>query len=158
MFVCLRAIACVRQLDASRQHWWYAKFQLAGRVKGQADRAGDAFGAGDLRERASSGVDTEDDDGIGVLVFGEEEAAGWIDGEVTWLLAAGREITSRIELARGGNSGKDCHRILATVGREEPFAARVNGDFRRFIATLEIDGKHGHDPKISEYAVVRGVG
>src|ERR1700730_9291353 len=78
----------VRQLDAGRTRWWYEKLWITSWVKDQADRAGDAFRLGHLSEVALGDVDAEDHDGIGVLIFGQDEPAGGVDSKVPGLLAA----------------------------------------------------------------------
>src|SRR5258706_2925145 len=104
------------QLDAGRTHSWYEKLRLAGRVKDEADRAGDFFSDRNLREGAGFDVDAENNDGIGVLVFGEEEAAGGIDREVTRFFAAGGVIARAFEFASCGIDGEHGDRIVAAIG------------------------------------------
>ena len=154
MFIFLRAIACVRQLDASRRHWRYAKFQLAGRVKGQADRAGDAFGDGDLRESAGFRVDAEDDNGIGVLVFSEKEAAGGIDGEVAGFFAASGDIGGEAQPAILLLDVEHSDGVVAAVRGVKEFGARMHSDFGSIVATREARWQRRNALKRSGYVVI----
>jgi hypothetical protein len=89
-------------------------------IKGQADRTGDSFGPRDLREGASCGVNAKDNDGIGDLVFSEEEAAGGIDGEVARFLAAGWKIGRGMQRACSRINGEDSNGVMSTIGCKEP--------------------------------------
>jgi hypothetical protein len=75
-----------------------------------------------LGEVSPGGIDTEDDDGIGVLVFCEDEPAGGVESKVARFFAAGRENTNRgqctVEIVYAGDSDA----VVAAVGGIEASA------------------------------------
>src|SRR5580698_5184132 len=115
---------------------------LWGSEKNEADRAWDAFGDRDLRECASFWVDAEDNDGIGVLVFGEKELASGVDGEVARLLAAGGVVAGAFEFARRWIDGEHGDGIVAAIGGKEPFARWMESDFGSVVVADEMDCCH----------------
>ena len=130
---------------------------LRGSEECEADGAGDALRDRDLREGARCGVDAESHDVLGVLVFGEEELAGGVEGEVAGFCAQGGVVSSRPELAGGSIDAEHADGVVATVGCEEPFATGMDGDFSGVVAALEIREKHPHSAKVPEYAMIRSV-
>src|SRR5467141_1651793 len=131
------------QLDAGRTHSWYEKLRLAGRVKDEADWAGDAVGSGDLGEGAGGEIDAESDDGIGVLVFGEEELPSGVDGEVARFFAAGGVVAGAFEFASCWIDGEYGDGIVAPIGGKEPFARRMEGDFGGGVAAFVVGRDRG---------------
>src|SRR5580704_2717226 len=114
---------------------------LWGSEKNEADRAWDAFGDRDLRECASFWVDAEDNDGIGVLVFGEKELASGVDGEVARLLAAGGVVAGAFEFARRWIDGEHGDGIVAAIGGKEPFARWMESDFGSVVVARKSHGE-----------------
>src|ERR1700730_2702096 len=97
----------------------------------------DANGGGGFRDfagggqGAGGGIDAEDYDVVGLLVGGEEEFAGRVDGEVARSFAHGRIFVFHLEGAfrwvdGEGGDGVD----VGAVGGVEEFPAGVNGDLR----------------------------
>jgi len=58
-----------------------------------------------------------------VLVFGEQEMARGVNGEVAWFLAAGREIARLTQGSLMWIDRKDGDGVVAPVGRKEPSSA-----------------------------------
>ena len=102
---------------------------LWGLEKSEADRAWDSFGDRDLRESAGFCVDAEDNDGIGVLVFGEKKAAGGIDDEVAWLFAAGRDNRTKAQSAIARLDVEDGDGFIPAVRGIEELPTRMQCDF-----------------------------
>src|SRR6516164_2926978 len=112
--------------------------------EGEGNGRRDAIDLRDLRKRSFARVDPEHDDAVGVLVFGEQELARGVDGEVPGFFATRREFTGRLKLAAGGVNGEDRDRVVAAVRGEEPFAVRVKSNFGRVVASLKSfrQGRH----------------
>src|SRR5208283_719532 len=86
-------------------------------------------------------VDTEDYDGIGVLVFGEEKLAAGIEGEMAGFFAAGGEDACGTQRACPGIDGKDGYRVGSAIRSEEPSSIGVKDKFSCFAAARIARGK-----------------
>ena len=67
-------------------------------------------------------VDTEDDDGIGVLVLGQQKAPGRIDREIAGVLAQGWLVSGGGQLARTRINLEDGDAVMAPVRSEYKLA------------------------------------
>jgi len=88
-------------------------------------------------------VDAENNDGIGVLVFGEEEVACGIDGEVAGFLTASGEVACWSESSLLRIDGEHGDGIVAAIGGKEPFARRMEGDFGGVVAAFVVGWDRG---------------
>ncbi len=101
---------------------------------------GDLVGGG---EGAGGAVDAEDDDVVGLLIGGEEEIAGGIEGKISWGFALRGEVAGGSEGSFGGVDGEDGDAVAAAIGSVEKFAGRVDDDFGGVILSGEVFGKRG---------------
>ena len=74
------------------------------------------------------GVDAEGDDGVGVLVGGEEPVARGVDGEVARGLAPGGFVAEAGEAAGGLVDGKHGDAVVTAVGAVDRLARRRDVD------------------------------
>src|SRR6202022_4976451 len=102
----------------------------------------DANGGGGFRDvagggqGAGGGIDTEDYDVVGLLVGGEEEFAGGVDGEVARSFAHGRIFVFHLESAFRWVDGEDGDGVdVGAVGGVEEFPAGVHGALRCLFGT-----------------------
>src|ERR1700732_4327273 len=99
--------------------------------KGDADggRSFDDFASG--AEGAGRGIDAEDDNIVGLLIGGEEEFAGGVDGEVARGFSHGRVFIFQVESAFRGIDGKGGDGIdTGAVGGVKKSSGRMHGDLR----------------------------
>src|SRR5215831_11060437 len=106
-------------------------------------RSGEGFARG--RELAGYRVDAEFDDVVGVLIFGEQEPAAGVDGEVARFLAAGRNDLYLRESAVFLVDAVDGEGIMSAIGGVQELAAWMDFDFRRVVAAGKAGRKHGND-------------
>ena len=114
---------------------------LRGWEKCETDGAGDAFGGRDLRECASFGVDAENNDGIGVLVFSEKVVAGGIDGKVAGFVAAGRDNRSKAQSAIARLDVENGDSFVPTVRGIEELPTRMQRDFGSVVVARKSRGE-----------------
>lgn len=115
----------------------------------EADGRWYAFGLGHLREGAGRGVDAKHHDGIGMLIFGEQEVARGVDGEVAWFLAAGGEIARLTQGSLLWIHRKDSDGVVAPVGRKEPSSTGVKGNFCRVVPAGKSLRQRGNPLKLA---------
>jgi len=67
-------------------------------------------------------MDTQNDDGIGVLVFCQDKATRGIDSEVSGFFAAGRKNTNRGHCTFDAGTTKNSDAVMAAIGSIKPHA------------------------------------
>src|SRR5271169_1125566 len=127
-------------------------------TKGNAHRSRDRSSFAGGSEGAGGGIDTENHDGVGVLVFYEEELTRGIHREVARFLATGREFACEAKCAIRGIDGENRNGVMAAIGSVEPFAIGMHGDFRRVVAAVEVTWQRRDNLEVLECSFRRVVG
>src|SRR5271157_4985384 len=119
-----------------------------------ADRHRNCQGLADLLETAGRRVNPEDDDRVGILVFGQKVLARGVDCEVAWVLAQRGLVSRGRELAGGRINREDRDAVVAAIRAVEELAGGMDLHLGGVALALETRRQRGDRLDLGESAPV----